>query len=141
MKTKQLGIRTIQHIGIPTADLGRSQRFYKSLGFTNVMSSGFEHNGAQGKVAMMRSGEVTIEIYQLPDSEFELIRQRKIGVIDHIAFDVPDIDRAFQYLKENKFAIVEDGPVYLPFWKNGCKYFNILGPNGERIEFNQILEA
>jgi lactoylglutathione lyase len=27
----------------------------------------------------------------------------------------------------------------LPFWKNGCKYFNITGPDGERLEFNQIL--
>ena len=24
-------------------------------------------------------------------------------------------------------------------WKNGCKYFNVLGPDGERLEFNQIL--
>jgi lactoylglutathione lyase len=34
---------------------------------------------------------------------------------------------------------MEDKPVFLPFWKKGCKYFNILDPDGERLEFNQIL--
>jgi lactoylglutathione lyase len=28
----------------------------------------------------------------------------------------------------------------LAFWSKGCKYFNILGPDGERLEFNQILK-
>jgi hypothetical protein len=26
-----------------------------------------------------------------------------------------------------------------PFWKNRCKYFIMTGPDGERLEFNQIL--
>ena len=37
------------------------------------------------------------------------------------------------------FKVIEEAPVFLPFWKNGCKYFNITGPDGERLEFNQIL--
>jgi len=41
---------------------------------------------------------------------------------------------------ENKsFHIVEESPIFLPFRQNGCKYFNILGPDGERLGFNQIL--
>jgi len=30
--------------------------------------------------------------------------------------------------------------VYLPFWEKGCKYFYILGPDGERLEFCEILK-
>lgn len=37
------------------------------------------------------------------------------------------------------YKILESAPVFLQFWKNGCKYFNIIGPDGERLEFNQVL--
>jgi hypothetical protein len=30
-------------------------------------------------------------------------------------------------------------PVYLPFWEKGIKYFNVLGPDGERVEFAERL--
>ena len=45
----------------------------------------------------------------------------------------------FNLLKSSSFKVIEEQPVFLPFWSNGCKYFNILGPDGERLEFNQIL--
>ena len=67
------------------------------------------------------------------------IRQRKDGHVDHVAFDVEDIDVAFETLTNAGFNVLEEHPVFLPFWKNGCKYFNITGPDGERLEFNQIL--
>lgn len=63
----------------------------------------------------------------------------KDGHIDHIAFDVDDIDAAFSELKNHSFKVLEEQPVFLPYWENGCKYFTILGPDGERLEFNQIL--
>ncbi len=80
-----------------------------------------------------------IEIYQMPKIELNEIRNRKNGYIDHMAFDVDDIDAVFNELKSKGFNIDEPAPVYLPFWKNGCKYFNLIGINGERIEFNQII--
>ena len=67
------------------------------------------------------------------------IRQRKDGHVDHVAFDVEDIDVAFETLTNAGFNVLEEQPLFLPFWKNGCKYFNITGPDGERLEFNQIL--
>lgn len=90
-------------------------------------------------VAMMQREEMIIEIYQMPEKELDEIRHRKNGHIDHIAFDVSNIDVAFAELKNASFTIIEAAPVFLPFWKNGCRYFNITGPDGERIEFNQIL--
>ncbi|WP_428663606.1 VOC family protein [Runella sp.] len=134
-----LSLTRIQHIGIPVTDLTRSIGFYERLGFENVMSSSFTHNGDQGQVAMMQSGEIIVEIYQMPESALAEIRQRKDGHVDHVAFDVEDIDAVFQTLKAADFNVLEEAPVFLPFWKNGCKYFNIAGPDGERLEFNQIL--
>ena len=132
-------INHIQHIGIPVTDLIRSEAFYQRLGFENVMASGFDYKGGKGRMAMMRRGDMTIEIYQMPDADLDEIRNRKNGHIDHIAFDVPDIDKAFDELKNASFSIIEEAPVFLPFWKNGCRFFNITGPDGERLEFNQVL--
>jgi lactoylglutathione lyase len=134
-----LSIRSIQHIGIPVTNIKVSEAFYEQLGFINVMQSGFLHNGEPGACIMMKQKDMIIELYQLPGSELENIRNRKDGHIDHIAFDVPDIDEAFAMLKTGGFTIMEEAPVFLSFWQNGCKYFNIAGPDGERLEFNQIL--
>ena len=131
-------INHIQHIGIPVTDLERSETFYKKLGFKNVMGSDFEYNGGKGKVAMMQRDDMILEIYQMPEKELAEIKNRKDGHIDHIAFDVDDIDAAFKELKSASFNILEEQPVFLPFWENGCRYFNILGPDGERLEFNEI---
>ncbi|MBB3836967.1 lactoylglutathione lyase [Runella defluvii] len=134
-----LNLTRIQHVGIPVADLVRSEAFYNRLGFTNVMSSTFQHEGGQGKVAMMKQGDIIIEIYQMPDPALNEIRSRKDGHIDHVAFDVEDIEATFELLKKEGFNIIEESPVFLAFWQRGCKYFNITGPEGERLEFNQIL--
>jgi lactoylglutathione lyase len=133
-------INRLQHVGIPVSNIQVSEVFYEKFGFKNVMSSTFEINGETGgKVAMLQSGDIIIELYQMPTSELAKIRQRQDGHIDHIAFDVDDIDQTFRVLKEAGYIILEVEPVFLAFWKKGCKYFNILGPDGERLEFNQIL--
>ena len=134
-----LKLNHIQHIGIPVTDIKRSESFYEKLGFKNVMSSTFEFNGGKGSVAMMKLNEMIIELYQMPESELAEIKKRQNGHIDHIAFDVDDIDKTFEEVKKASFNILEEKPVFLSFWENGCKYFNITGPDGERIEFNQIL--
>jgi catechol 2,3-dioxygenase-like lactoylglutathione lyase family enzyme len=132
-------INHLQHTGIPVTNLTASEIFYKKLGFENVMAAGFEFKGDKGKVAMLQNGNIIIEIYQMPANELAEIRSRNNGHIDHIAFDVTDIDGAFNELKNAGFNVIETAPVFLPFWKNGCRYFNITGPDGERLEFNQIL--
>lgn len=134
-----LKLNHIQHIGVPVTDLKVSETFYERLGFKNVMASTFEYNGDKGSVAMMKLNDMIIELYRMPEAELKEIRERKNGNIDHVAFDVGDINETFNELKEAGFTILEEHPVYLSFWKNGCKYFNITGPDGERLEFNQIL--
>jgi len=135
----KLKINRLQHIGIPVTNILVSKAFYERLGFEQATSSGFMHHGMEGKMMMMKLNDIVIELYQLPEPDLGQIRSRKDGHIDHITFDVDDIDETFLALKAESFSIIEEAPVFLPFWKNGCKYFNILGPDGERLEFNQIL--
>lgn len=134
-----LRINGFQHIGLPVTDLAVSEAFYERLGFTNVMAARFEHKGGLGRVAMMQRGEMVLELYQMPEAELEEIRRRSNGHIDHVAFDVDEVDEAFAELKGAGFAVVEAEPVTLGFWERGCRYFHVLGPDGERLEFNQIL--
>jgi catechol 2,3-dioxygenase-like lactoylglutathione lyase family enzyme len=135
-----ININAIQHIGIPVTDLAASESFYRKLGFTNVMKAPFQLDGEPGTCVMMQRDKMLIEIYQLPASLLSEIRSRKDGHVDHVAFDVADIDETYAIIKQGGFNIIEPEPVFLrEFWKNGCKYFNITGPDGEKLEFNQVL--
>ncbi|MBD1387651.1 VOC family protein [Mucilaginibacter rigui] len=134
-----INITAIQHIGIPVTNMDVSEAFYGRLGFANVMQGGFGEEGARGTCIMMKRDSMVIELYQLPEPGLSEIRTRRNGHIDHVAFDVPDIDEAFDTIKRAGFNIIEAEPVFLQFWASGCKYFNITGPDGERLEFNQVL--
>nr|WP_067060553.1 VOC family protein [Mucilaginibacter sp. L294] len=134
-----ININSIQHIGIPVTNMGASEAFYGRLGFANVMQAGFGEEGARGICVMMKRDSMILELYQLSEPDLSEIRTRRNGHIDHVAFDVPDIDEAFKTIQQAGFNIIEPEPVFLQFWANGCKYFNITGPDGERLEFNQVL--
>jgi lactoylglutathione lyase len=120
----------VQHIGIPTNDMEATTRFYEGLGFQTVLST---HGKSNEKVIFFRLGNLTIETYESQSAV------GKAGAIDHIALDVADIDKAFAIAMTNGYQILEDGIQFLPFWDNGIRYFIVLGPNGEKIELNQIM--
>lgn len=129
----------LQHLGIPVTNLEQSVSFYFKLGFNHVLTAQVtEHTGII-HVAMMKRDNVIVELYQLIGEELEALRSRSDGHIDHVAFNVNDIDEAFSELKAAGFETIEDSPVLLDFWDKGCKYFAIRGPSGEKLEFNQIL--
>ncbi len=131
----------IQHLGIPVTNLEISASFYQDLGFERVMSAKVPEGDDAIQVAMMKHDNAIIELYQLTGVEREALRSRSDGHIDHIAFSVNDIDKAFEELTSAGFETIEEKPVFLDFWENGCKYFSIRGPDGEKLEFNQILQG
>ena len=139
MQKVNLSLKAIQHVGIPVTNIQASKTFYSNLGFEQAMQANFTHDGETGTCIMMQQGNIVMELYQLPQKELPAIAARKDGHIDHVAFDVADIDATFAILKAAGYHIIEAAPVYLSFWKKGCKYFNILGPDGERLEFNEVL--
>lgn len=134
-----VNINSLQHVGIPVTSIAVSETFYNRLGFKKVMQAPFDMHGQAGTCIMMKHGSIIIELYQMPEQQLREIRTRKDGHIDHIAFDVDDIESTYEVLKKAQFPIIEEAPVFLSFWQNGCRYFNILGPDGERLEFNQVL--
>jgi catechol 2,3-dioxygenase-like lactoylglutathione lyase family enzyme len=133
-------LRGLQHLGLPVTDLERSKAFYAGLGFVEVMRTDLPGESEAVQVAMMRHENLTIELYQLEEKERQEIAQRSDGHIDHIALDVLDIELAYQEICAAGLEILEqDAPVFLPFWDRGVRFFTIRGPDGEKVEFNQIL--
>mgnify|MGYP000383944439 CR=1 FL=1 len=53
--------------------------------------------------------------------------------------DVDDIESAWEEVRMAGLAPLEDAIQFLPFWENGVRFFNLLGPNGETVEFSQRL--
>ncbi len=121
----------LQHVGLPTNDLKATIAFYESLGFETVYQV---RNEAAGEdVAFLRLKNLTIEAYENGRAAMQS------GAIDHIAIDVSDVEAAYRLAQEQGYQIVSNGVEFLPFWQNGVKFFILLGPNQERVEFNQYL--
>jgi lactoylglutathione lyase len=136
----QDNLQGLQHIGIPVTDLERSKAFYARLGFVEVLRTDLPGGSEAIRVAMMQHAQLTLELYQLEEAERQALAHRADGHIDHIALDVLDIDQAYREICAAGFEILEEAaPVFLPFWDRGVKYFTIRGPDGEKVEFNQIL--
>lgn len=130
-------VRGLQHIGLPVTDIVRSQAFYRALGFTVVMECTLPPADQPIQVAMLELGNLVLELYQLAAPDLENIRARPDGHIDHLALDVADIDRALHAVRSLGLEPLEEAPVFLPFWDKGVRYFNVRGPDGEKVEFNE----
>jgi catechol 2,3-dioxygenase-like lactoylglutathione lyase family enzyme len=140
-KYLQENFRGIQHLGIPVTNLDTSVNFYSRLGFIRILASQVDvpEENDRIEVAFMEQKGIVIELYQVTRQARKELITRNDGHVDHIAFDVADVEKAFNELKEADFEMVEDKPVFLNFWERGCKYFAVRGPDGEKLEFNQIL--
>ena len=117
----------LQHVGIPTNDIAKTIAFYEALGFRIVHRK--DNRGED--VAFLKMGDLVLEIYQ---------NHKAVGIsgaIDHIALNVTDVEEARRIADGLKLDVIEEGQ--LPLWENGVRYFTVLGPNGEKVEFNQYL--
>lgn len=119
----------LQHIGIPTNDMEKTLAFYRSLGFELALDV---MNGAE-RVCFLKLAGVCIEAYENGRAV------GRAGAINHIALDVDDVHAAWDAVTAAGHVPMEQEPRFLPFWENGVKFFNILGPNGETVEFSQYL--
>ena len=115
----------IQHIGVPTNDIEKTIAFYTALGFEVAHRA--DNNGEL--VAFLKLGDLVVETYQ----NFKAVGAA--GAVDHIAINVTDVDEARRIADAMHLEVIEEGA--LPFFERGVKYFTILGPNREKLEFNQ----
>ena len=126
--------RALDHIGLACKDVEANAKWYQEvLGF-EVAGKFF---GAPGRppVYFLKNGTTMYEMYQ--NDNLDPMLQ---GKIDHISYVSTDIEADYDYAVKQGYQITTNGIEAIErFWANGCRYFKILSPCGEQIEFNQIL--
>ena len=118
-------ITGIQHLGLPTEDLQKTIDFYHGLGFDTIWTD--------GNVAFLELGTMVIETYKFDCSA------KVNGALDHIALNVKDIEAAWRDAQACGYETEDKDINFLPFFENGVRFFTIIGPNREKVEFNQKL--
>ncbi|HWR40100.1 MAG TPA: VOC family protein [Patescibacteria group bacterium] len=117
----------IAHIGMVISDTERSREFYQQvLGCETVES----YQDERVRLTFLRAGGQIIELIQYMQAP---AAERLAGVVDHIAFRVPDMDTAWQRLKEQQVTILFEEPRIV----GNKKILFFSGPDKERLEFVQ----
>jgi len=120
----------IQHIGLPTADIEGTIRFYQGLGFEVATRADIAD---RGEFVFVKLGTLLIEL--IPNANPAMVN----GAVDHFCLDVKNIDTLYEKIKAAGYKIITDGIQDIAFWEKGARYFFIQGPNNEKIEFCEIL--
>ena len=132
-------IKGLQHIGILVPDVDAAAGW-------DTGKSGFRK-----KAEFMASGSRVIFVYS-PESgvlcepierpkgsgEAEEIEQNG-GRIDHIAYEVEDLETEFEEAKACGMEIIEGIEQVPEFWENGFAYFLVYSPGGEKVEYCKVL--
>ncbi|MCR5448631.1 MAG: VOC family protein [Erysipelotrichaceae bacterium] len=124
-----LGLIGLQHIGLPAQNVEETAAFFRKLGFKDS----FIKKTMDENVCFVEAAGVIFEIYQRNETA------GRPGAIDHIALNTTKVEEAYRYCVEQGFEFVDGGIHQNDFWENGTKYFTIIGPNREKIEFSQYL--
>ena len=67
------------------------------------------------------------------------MKVQSVGAIAHVALNVTDVDAVWKLANQTGLRLLDPEIRFLPFWEKGTRFFNVLGPNGEIVEFSQIL--
>jgi len=92
-------LKRIDHIGIVVDDLDSGRRFLEGLGFQLAQDVAVPERGIH--VSFWRCGEVAIELIQMdePEANRERLRGETQARIEHIAFEVDDLDATIEDVK------------------------------------------
>lgn len=123
--------RKLDHIGLAVTDLEASKNWYCDvLGFEVI---GHFYDG-DVPVYFIKSGETVYEMFELD------IPKEVQGKINHISFRSEDIEADYAYCVEQGYTICTNGIEGIPsFWDKGSRFFKLLSPTGEQVEFCQVL--
>ena len=121
----------LSHIGLPTADVDQTVKFYEQFGFRIQWS---QHSSPESHTVFMECGSCVMEIYYFADPA------KANGAVDHVALNVTDIEAVYEYVRSLGYTPLEEAITFLPFYEKGVRFFTILGPNHEKVEFSQRLQ-
>lgn len=127
-------IHGLHHIGIPTIYIEKTADFYKSFGAEIVFEKMDEDNGKPIRVILVKFCNILLELYE------RLETAGTSGAIDHLAFEVEDIETLYEIARKQGYTFMEDCKDHVQlssYWPNGARWFIVIGANNEKIEFCQ----
>jgi lactoylglutathione lyase len=113
----------VHHVGVHVASLERSIAFYQSVfGFqlARQLTLGSE------QLVFLEAGPARLELIATGASD------RDTGIIDHLAFEIEDLEGWVIRLRELGVRLLDEAPVEVPAL--GLRILFCLGPDRERIE-------
>jgi lactoylglutathione lyase len=129
-------MKGLAHIGIYTDDIEKSMKFYTDiLGFDWMDKRDVPVEGGTMQLGFVSAGNLVIELIQPVDTS--VIKERKAGIVDHIAIEVEDIDDVIIKLKEKNLVFNSEEKKENPYLFDGISNIFFDGPNGERLELFQ----
>ena len=144
----------VEAIGMTVSDMDRSVEFFsKVLSFEKVSDlevagDAYEHLegvfGLRMRVVRMRLGDEFVELteYLAPRGKpFPVNSRSNDRWFQHIAIIVSDMDRAYQWLRQNKVQHASTGPQLLPAYIKaaaGIRAFYFRDPDGHFLEILQF---
>ena len=112
--------------------------FYAELGFSMTGNGYLDTESGRIYIAFMTCKGFTLELIQMVGTAVNDPDTWKTGKIDHIALNVENVQDAFVEARSCGYELLDFGVKELPLFEKGCRFFTIKGPNGEKIEFNQV---
>lgn len=128
-------VKSLHHIGIPTRDMEATVKFYTDLGAEIYFDKMDQEAGAPIRVVIFDFCGIKIEAYERKATAAQP------GAIDHIAFEVADIEALYRKARDGGYRIFEDcagGVQPTTYWPQDIRWFIVIGPNGEKVEFSEI---
>ena len=126
----------LAHVGIFVRDLAASIKFYRDiLDFTVYHENSLDEGANCIRIAFLSSGTCALELVQLP-----VVNDRTAGTIDHLSFSVVNIEKVKRVLQSRGIQFDTDEITLAPhFFERGDRWIFFKGPDGERLEINEIL--
>lgn len=106
-------IRKVDHIGIAVKDLYEAVKFYTEI--LGLTVQGYEEVSEQKvKVAFIPIGDTELELLEStePDGPIAKYIEKKGTGIQHVAFNVENIEKALEEIKEKGIRLIDEKPRY-----------------------------
>lgn len=132
-------IKSLQHIGILVPDVEAAARWYtEKSGFHKKAE--FMASGSRVIFVYSPESKVLCELIERPEGscEWEDIKKNG-GRIDHIAYEVENLEKEFAEAKACGMDIIEGIEQVPEFWEHGFAYFLVHAPGGEKVEYCRVL--
>jgi len=102
-------IKRIEHVGVIVRDVEASRKLWEDC--FGIPLGGTEANSIR-KLALYPVGESMVELIAgtTPDSKHQRMVAEGKGGLNHICFEVEDIDRALAELKEKGIPLIDQVP-------------------------------